>query len=65
LRFVCRNTKREQNRVFPVPFRIGITHCKQGGTGSSDRFCPPIEGEQQEYPELGGFCALAEECGLP
>jgi hypothetical protein len=25
-----------------APFRIGITHCKQRGTASSDRFCPPI-----------------------
>ena len=28
-----------------MPVRIGITHCKQGGTGSSDRFCPPVQGD--------------------
>src|ERR1035441_6193354 len=31
-----------------MPFRIGITHCKQGGTGASDRFCPPIQGERKK-----------------
>jgi hypothetical protein len=26
-----------------VPFRIGVTPYRQAGTGSSDRFCPPIQ----------------------
>jgi hypothetical protein len=30
-----------------VVFKTGVTWCKQGGSGSSDRFCPPIEGERK------------------
>jgi hypothetical protein len=25
--------------------RIGVTHCKHGGNGVGDKFCPPIRGE--------------------
>jgi hypothetical protein len=41
--FAATETGAGQTRVLPVPFRIGITYCQQGGTGSSDRFCPPIQ----------------------
>jgi hypothetical protein len=27
--------------------RKGVTHCKHGGTGLSDKFCPPIWGEMR------------------
>jgi hypothetical protein len=39
---VCGGESRTKERGSAVPFRIGVTLCKQGGTGSSDRFCPPI-----------------------
>ena len=25
--------------------KIGVTHCKQGGSGVGDKSCPPIQGE--------------------
>ena len=34
-----------RSRDCAVSSRIGVTCCKHGGTGSSDRFCPPIQGE--------------------
>ena len=27
--------------------RKDVTHCKHGGSGSGDKFCPPIEGEMR------------------
>jgi hypothetical protein len=30
-------------------FRIGITHCKQKGTGVGDKFCTPIQVEMKMF----------------
>jgi hypothetical protein len=31
-----------------VSSRRGVTCWKQGGSGSSDKFCPPIQGESEK-----------------
>jgi hypothetical protein len=47
--------------------KIGITHCKQGGTGVGDRFCPPIQGELRwRAATRGGISAattVTANCG--
>jgi hypothetical protein len=41
-------SNQERKGESAVSFRIGITPCKQGGTGAGDRFCPPIWGEAKK-----------------
>ena len=40
----CPGQPREVHQLMPKG-RIGITRCKYRGSGSSNRFCPPIQGE--------------------
>jgi hypothetical protein len=47
---------------------LRVTYCKPGGSGSSDRFCPPIKGEREIVLEKRGVSAdtaspLARYCG--
>jgi hypothetical protein len=37
---------------------IGVTCCKQGGSGSSDRICPPIQGERENRDGANGSRAI-------
>ena len=37
---------------------IGVTYCKRGGSGSSDRFCPPIQGEGENRDGGNGPCDI-------
>jgi hypothetical protein len=37
---------------------MGVTYCKQGGSGSSDRICPPIQGERENRDGANGSRAI-------
>jgi hypothetical protein len=41
----ARNGVRMRSRNCVVSSKTGVTCCKHGGSGSSDRFCPPIQGK--------------------
>src|ERR1035438_2369263 len=43
--------------------RKGVTCCKQAGSGSSDRFCPPLQGEMVNRTVTGNrYSVISNRC---